>query len=150
MSELVEHESLWHLAVGQTASASRVFINKDLEEYCDLTGDKNPIFRSDNEAREVNFERAIVPWPLLSGMFSDLLGTQLPGRGTGWLKQKNSFPNAAYPGETITAKVEIVRIRADKKIVNLKSTCTTQNGIVVCAGDTLVWVKNLENQSKHK
>lgn len=150
MSELLEHETLWHLAVGQTASASRVFSDKDLEEYSDLTGDKNPIFRSDNEAKKVGFSRTIVPWPLLSGMFSDLLGTQLPGRGTGWLKQKNSFPNAAYPGDTITAKVEIVRIRADKKIVNLKSTCTTQDGIVVCAGDTLVWVENLENQSEQK
>ncbi len=145
-----EHETLWHLAVGQSTSASRTFTEADLREYCDLTGDKNPIFRSDSAAQAVNFDRSIVPWPLLSGMFSDLLGTELPGRGTGWLKQQNRFPNPAYPGEEITARVEIVRIRADKKIVNLKSTCTTADGTVVCDGDTLVWVKNLENQTEQK
>lgn len=150
MSETAVQETLWHLAPGQKASANRTFTEADLVEYADLTGDKNPIFRNDEEAKKVGFEGKIIPGPLLSGMFSDLLGTELPGRGTGWLKQKNKFPNAAYPGENITATVEITKVNAEKEIVYLKSTCSKDDGTVVCDGDTLVWVKNLENKSDQK
>ena len=62
-----------------SASTTRTFATADLDEYGDLTGDRNPIFRDDLEARARGFKRRIVPWPLLAGMFSDLLGTRLPG-----------------------------------------------------------------------
>jgi acyl dehydratase len=88
----------------------------------------------------------LIPGPLLSGMFSDLLGTKLPGRGTGWMKQKNRFTHPAYIGQALTAMVEIVRLRADKELVNLKSTVIAEDGTVVCDGETLVLVRNLENK----
>lgn len=85
------------LRPGMSASSTRSFSAADLDEYGDLTGDRNPIFRDDHEARARGFKRRIVPWPLLAGMFSDLLGTQLPGRGTGWMKQQLRYPSAAHP-----------------------------------------------------
>ncbi|MBI1890462.1 MAG: MaoC family dehydratase [Burkholderiales bacterium] len=137
---------LYGLTVGMRASSTRTFTEADLEEYADLTGDKNPLFRSADIARAQGFDRCLIPGPLLSGMFSDLLGTKLPGRGTGWMKQKNRFPQLAYLGQTLTATVEIVRLRADKELVNLKSTVTTADGTLVCDGETLVLVRNLENK----
>ena len=85
-----------------------------------------------------------VPGPLLAGMISDLLGTRLPGRGTNWLKQKVSYPAVANVGEVITAVVEITRLRPDKDLVNLRTTCTNPVGTIVCEGEALVLVKDLE------
>jgi acyl dehydratase len=137
---------LYGLRPGMQASSTRSFTAADLEEYGDLTGDRNPIFRDDAAARERGFTGRIVPWPLLAGMFSDLLGTRLPGRGTGWMKQQLRYPAPAYPGEALTATVSITRLRAGKELVNLSTRIVTADHRLVCDGEALVLVRNLENK----
>lgn len=132
---------------GMSASSARSFSVADLDEYGDLTGDRNPIFRDDDEARTRGFKGRIVPWPLLAGMFSDLLGTRLPGRGTGWMKQQLRYLCAAYPGEKLTATVSVTRLRADKELVNLATRIRAGDDRVICDGEALVLVRNLENKS---
>jgi acyl dehydratase len=125
------------LTIGQQASTTRTFTAVDVAAYRTLTGDSTLRFgeKIGNEG---------VPGPLLAGMISDLLGTQLPGRGTNWLKQQLQFPAAAQVGNEITAAVEVTRLRPEKKLVNLRTTCTTAAGITVCSGESLVSVRDLE------
>jgi acyl dehydratase len=123
------------LAVGQSATAVRLFTDEDLAEFVALTCNDNPRFSP---------ERQVVPNGLLAGMFSDLLGTKVPGPGTNWLKQRLVFPQSSYMGDEITAVVTISRIRPAKALVNLETTCTTTSGDVVCWGEALVWVNELE------
>lgn len=139
---------LYGLRLDMSASSTRTFSLADMDEYGDLTGDRNPIFRDDAEARACGFKGRIVPWPLLAGMFSDLLGTRLPGRGTGWMKQQLRYLSAAHPGEVLTARVSITRLRAEKELVNLATRISTADGRVVCDGEALVLVRNLENKSE--
>ncbi|MGD8667044.1 MAG: MaoC family dehydratase, partial [Desulfobacterales bacterium] len=112
-----EAQSLKRLQVGQSAAAKKKFNAEDLSEYAALTKDTNPLFNDAVFARQQGFKDCIIPGPLLSGMFSDLLGTKLPGRGTNWLKQKLHFPAPAYMGDEITARVEIIRLRPQKNLV---------------------------------
>ena len=139
-----EAQSLKRLEIGQSAAATKIFTAEDLTEYADLTRDTNPLFHDAAYCRRHGFEDCIMPGPLLSGMFSDLLGTKLPGRGTNWLKQKLHFPAPAYPGDEITARVEIVRLRPEKDLVNLSGTCTNSSGAWVCQAQSLVFVRDLE------
>ncbi|MCP4423092.1 MAG: phosphate acetyltransferase [Chloroflexi bacterium] len=125
------------LAIGQRANAKRIFTAEDVAAYRALTGDAGLGFG------EMGAETA-VPGPLLAGMFSDLLGTKLPGRGTNWLKQRLQFPGVAHVGEEVTAVVEITRLRPKKDLVNLSAACTTSAGTVACSGESLVWVSDLE------
>jgi acyl dehydratase len=81
---------------------------------------------------------------MLGGMISNLLGTQLPGRGTMWLKQRYGFPAPANVGEAITARVKITRMRPEKDLVYLSVSCRNPQGEVVCRGETLVFVADLE------
>jgi acyl dehydratase len=76
-------------------------------------------------------------------MFSYLLGTELPGRGTNWLKQNIYLPNPAYLGEEITAEVKVVRIRPDKDLFYLQDQCITSKGKVVCQAESLVMAKEM-------
>jgi acyl dehydratase len=138
---------LYGLHCGMSAVGTRAFSVADLDEYGDLSGDRNPIFRDDAAAKARGFGRRIVPWPLLAGMFSDLLGTRLPGRGTGWMKQELHYSAVAYPDEALTATVTIVRLRADKELVNLATRIHAADGRLVCDGEALVHVRNLENRS---
>lgn len=139
-----EAPTLKRLQIGQTASAKRTFRAESLAEYSDLTGDTNPLFSDADYARQAGFRDRMIPGPLLSGMFSDLLGTRLPGRGTNWLKQKLHFPAPAYVGDEISATVEIIRLRPEKDLVNLRGTCTNSAGELVCQAQSLVLVKDLE------
>lgn len=127
-----EADTLRGLSIGQQASEIRTFSTADLSEYADLSGDVNPVYR------------ARLPGALLGGMFSNLLGTRLPGRGTNWLKQSLRFPSPAAPDEAIQASAEIIRLRPDKDLVNLRTLCGGPRG-VVCEGEALVLVKDLES-----
>jgi len=138
--------AFYGLTLGDSVNDSRTFTEADLAEYGDLTGDRNPLFRDDAYARCRGFEGRVIPGPLLGGMFSDLLGTRLPGRGTGWMKQSLRYPAPAYPGEALTATVTITRLRRDKELVNLSTRVTAPGGRVVCEGEALVLVRNLENK----
>lgn len=131
------------LSQGQRAQITRVFTVADVVAYRALSSDIGLAFGPAAVGNDNDVTRH-VPGPLLAGLFSDLLGTRLPGRGTNWLKQQLSYPAVALIGEPITATVEIVRLRPDKQLVNLRTTCTDATGRVVCEGEALVLVKDVE------
>lgn len=132
------------LSVGQMAQKTRIFSQDDLVEFLDLVDDSNAMFTDRNYAQSMGFRDVLLPGGLLGGIISDLLGTQLPGRGTNWLKQEYHFLNPTYPKDEITAKVEITRLRPEKDLVNLRTTLTNQNDEIMVDGEALVWVSDLE------
>jgi acyl dehydratase len=78
-------------------------------------------------------------------MISDMLGTELPGEGTMWMKQKMTFPAAAPPGVSVAAAVEITRLRPDKGLVDLDCRCRVDD-VVVLEGRSLVLVPDLADR----
>jgi acyl dehydratase len=107
------------------------------------SAETNPIGTDAAYARSMGLEGPLVPGGLLGGLFSYLLGTRLPGPGTNYLKQRLSFPNPAYTGQELTARVLIVRIRPEKQLVNLSTVCMDPSGRVVCQGEALVLVSDV-------
>ena len=129
---------------GQRATTHRTFTAADLAEYANLTGDHNPLYVKPKYAQKLGLDGALVPGGLLGGLFSYLLGTELPGRGTNYLKQWLYFPVPATVDRELTASVEIIRIRPEKELVNLSSVCTDSAENVVCYGEALVLVSDVE------
>ena len=117
------------LRVGDRASAQRVFTSEDVRAYHALVGDTGALDQ--------------VPDPLIGGMFSDLLGMSLPGRGTNWMKQQLRFRHPATVGELVTASVEVVRLRPEKDLVNLRTVCQNESGAIICEGEALVMAREM-------
>lgn len=115
-------------SIGDTARTTRAFSRADLREFSALA--ETPV--SEN-----------VPGPLVGGLFSYLLGMELPGRGTNYLKQSLYFTRTIPVDEKLTATVKISRIRPEKELVNLRTACTAADGAVVCTGEALVWVSDV-------
>ena len=120
---------MFDFRVGQRALLTRSFAGDEVDEFVRWIGADDP--------------GPIVPTALIGGMFSRLLGTQLPGRGTNWMKQTLRFRAAAWIGEALTASVEIVRLRPDRQLVNLRVRCVTQSGALVCEGEALVLAREM-------
>lgn len=119
------------LEVRQSATLTRTFTADDVAAYCALTGD-------------TSFAPDTLPGPLLGGLLSCVLGTQLPGRGTNWLKQSYRWIAPAPVGLAITVTVEITRLRPNKNLVNLRNEFKTEAGVVIGEGETLVGVSDLQ------
>ena len=131
------------MELGERAETRRAFTVADMAEYGSLTGEAAPFFTDAALARSLGLEGAVVPAALLGGLFSYLLGTQLPGPGTNYLKQRLLFPNPAYAEQELVASVEIVRFRPEKQLVNLRTICADPSGRIVCHGEALVLVSDV-------
>jgi len=120
-----------NFAVGQVAEVSRRYSVTDIDDYIALGGHRP---RGDT-----------VPEPLVNALFSCLLGVRLPGQGTNYLKQESDFFEAAKVDDVLCARVEITRLRPEKHLVDLKTTCVTEDGKRICEGRALVYVADVND-----
>jgi acyl dehydratase len=127
--------------IGQTASLSKTISGKDVEQFAQLVGDKNPVHLNDEFAKKTRFGRRIVHGMWAASLISAVLGTQLPGPGTIYLSQSLQFIAPVFIGDTVTAQITVAKIREDKSIVTLETICSNQNGNVVLRGEAIVLVE---------
>lgn len=121
------------MIVGERAALARSFTVADVCEYAALADDPA--------------DRDTVPEPLIGALFSCLLGMELPGLGTNYLKQETHWYAAARIGEPLTARVEIVRIRPAQHLVDLATTCTGEDGRPIAGGRALVYIADVAGAS---
>jgi 3-hydroxybutyryl-CoA dehydratase len=113
-----------NLLLGDHATVSRVFTAEDISIWRRLAAVTDTVHE--------------VPEPLIAGLFSYLLGEELPGHGTNYLKQALHFEAQAGIGERLTATVTVSRLRPEKALVDLETVCTGEDGRLICHGKALV------------
>lgn len=86
----------------------------------------------------------IVPEPLVGALFSTLLGMNLPGPGTNYLKQETTHYSPARAGERLSARVEVTGLRLEKNLVDLATRCHGADGRRIADGRALVYVRDVE------
>jgi acyl dehydratase len=128
-------------AVGEKASVVHSVTEDDVAAFGRLTGDYNPVHFDDEYARTTRFGGRIAHGLLTAGFISAVLGTKLPGPGAIYLGQSFKFTAPVRIGDTITASVEVIAFREDKRIVTLKTDCTNQRGEVVLTGEAVLLVE---------
>jgi len=129
------------LVPGASASRTCTITDEMIRAFADLTGDANPVHLDDAYAAGSRFGRRIAHGMIAAGMISATLAIDLPGPGTVYLGQSLNFKQPVYPGDTITATVEVLTVRPDKPIVTLATVCTNQDGAVVLEGEAVVRVE---------
>ena len=123
---------------GDKASRTLRISDEMIRAFADLTGDHNPVHLDDAFASTTRFGRRIAHGMIVAGLISTTLANELPGPGTVYLSQQLRFKAPVYPGDTITATVEVREIRADKPIITLATVCINQDGTVVLDGEAVV------------
>jgi len=128
------------LAVGQRAVFAKTITETDIRTFAALTGDHNPLHLDEAFAGRSRFGRPIAHGILVAGVISAALGMGLPGPGAIYLSQTLKFLRPVYPGDTVTATVEVIAYREDKGIVTLQTTCANQAGAAVAEGEAVLLV----------
>jgi 3-hydroxybutyryl-CoA dehydratase len=82
---------------------------------------------------------------LSASLISTCIGTRLPGNGAIYLSQTFKFVAPVYPGDTVTARVTITKVRDDKPIITLETVCFNQNEEPVVKGEAVVMVDEPES-----
>ncbi len=108
--------------VGDSASVEHVFTQDDIAAFAQLSGDDNPVHVDEAAAKRMGFSGTIVHGMLAAGLISRLLGAQLPGPGTIYLRQELRFLRPILPGQMVVATVSVVSRRDDKPILELSTT----------------------------
>lgn len=128
------------LQVGDTDSLTKTITDDDIRAFADLTTDHNPVHLDDDFAKTTRFGRRIAHGMLSAGLISAVLASKLPGTGTVYLSQSLNFVAPVYPGDTVTARVTVIKVREDKPIVTLETVCTNQRDEPVIRGEAVVLV----------
>ncbi|MFZ5981800.1 MAG: MaoC family dehydratase [Candidatus Zixiibacteriota bacterium] len=126
------------LSIGDQAEVSRTISESDVYLFAGITGDMNPAHVNEVYAAGTAFGKRIAHGILVCGLISNVLGNLLPGNGTIYMSQTVKFLAPVYIGDTITARVEVIEKKDEKKRVVLRTSCINQNGDTVVDGEALV------------
>ena len=127
-----------NLKVGDAATLSKTIRDEDVRAFAELTGDHNPVHLDDEYAAGTRFGRRVAHGMLAASLISAALANELPGRGTVYLSQQLQFTAPVFPGDTVTARVAVTKVREDKPVVTLDTVCTNQRGETVIRGEAVV------------
>jgi 3-hydroxybutyryl-CoA dehydratase len=126
------------LTIGDKATRTQTITDEVIRTFATLTGDTNPVHLDDAYAATTRFGRRIAHGMIAAGLISAALANDLPGPGTVYLSQTLNFKAPVYPGDTITATIEVKALHASKPIATLATTCANQDGAVVLEGEAVV------------
>ena len=126
------------LKLGAVAEFTKTVSESDIYLYAGVTGDFNPAHINETYAEKTFFKTRIAHGMLTAGFISAILGTQLPGPGTIYLRQELKFLAPVRIGDTITARVEVIEIISEKNRVRLETTCTNQDGTQILDGEAVI------------
>ena len=116
------------IQVGDVFSGSRQFTQQEVEVFCKVTHDRNPLHRDEEFARRSKFGRLIVPGLLVTSIFADVL-SDWDLLATEVLIQ---FVGPVYVDDTVEITIEIDA--KDGPHLSAKFCCTSRSGHPVLRG----------------
>ena len=119
------------LVVGQSASYSKAFTEKDLLLFAEASGDDNPVHLDEDFARTTPFKGRVVHGMLTASLISTVLTKALPGPGGIYMTQNSRFTAPVRLGELVTATVTVTAIDYIKNRVWADTICTVGDRVVV-------------------
>ncbi|MFQ5605221.1 MAG: MaoC family dehydratase [bacterium] len=133
------------LKIGQVATRKITLTRNHVQKYSEITGDYNPLHYDTAFVEKTKFKKLIVQGGLTTGLLHALVATDLPGSGTVFLSQNWKFTAPVFIGDTITAKVEVLDVHADKPVCQLKVEVFRQTGETVLSGEAWCYTFTAES-----
>ena len=125
------------LEIGMRRHLSKRITDHDIQLFAEISTDRNPVHLDDAYALDTIFEGRIAHGMLTASLISAVIGEQLPGHGTVYLRQDLRFLAPVRPGDVVVAAVEVAAIDHSRRRVTLDCHCAVGD-MVVLKGEALV------------
>lgn len=125
------------IEVGMKRLLRKVIDDSDIELFGRVSTDRNPVHFDDDYAQDTIFGGRIAHGMLTAGLISAIIGEQLPGHGTIYMKQSLTFLAPVRPGDMVEAEVAVADIDYAKRRVTLACKCSVGDTVVL-KGEALV------------
>lgn len=136
--EYLENRTFEEIEIGDSASLTRTLTEKDIQVFAIMSGDINPAHVDIEYAQSDMFHKIIGHGMWGGALISTVLGTQLPGPGTIYVKQTLRFKKPVAIGDTLTVKVTAIEKKPEKKRVIFSCECHNQRDELVMEGEAEV------------
>ncbi len=130
----IENRTFDEIAIGDQARLSRSLTWRDIELFAAMSGDVNPAHVDEEFARSDMFHRIIAHGMWGGALISTVLGTELPGPGTIYVRQTLNFRRPIGLGDTVTVTVRAVAKNSTKQRLTFDCDVVNQDGKVVISG----------------
>jgi len=97
------------------------FSQQQINQFAELSGDKNPLHIDPEYAGKSPFGKPIVHGVLTVSIFSQIIGMEFPGAGTIYLGQDLDFKRPVYPDQEYRAVLEVTEVMKGKHIASIRT-----------------------------
>lgn len=126
------------LSVGQRAEKEFPVTERLGELFAEVSQDRNPLHLDEKYAETTRFGKKIAHGMLMGSYISSMIGMELPGEGSIYMKQELTFLRPVYYGDVIRVEITVSELQPEKKRAVLSTNCYNQKGEQVIAGSALV------------
>ena len=126
------------IAIGDTATYTRLITNQEVEAFAAISGDHNPLHLDPDYAATTSFGECIAHGMLTGALISAAIAMQLPGPGSVYLNQSLQFRAPVFLGDTLTVTLEVTEKHGKRPWVTLSCTVENQDGKAVAKGEAQV------------
>lgn len=130
--------SIDDLTVGMSAEKTYIISHDDAVKFSELSGDWNPAHHDEDYAAASIFKQRVTHGMFSVIQFSGLLGMDLPGLGTLWLKQSVEFLRPGFFDNEYRAVIEIIAINKENNTVTFSTECFDKEGSKFVQGEAVV------------
>lgn len=134
------------IKVGDVTELDRKITAEDVQKFCDLTGDDNPLHMDSAYASKTPFRKRVVHGMLTASFISTIIGTKLPGRGSLWLSQTLRFLLPVRIDDTVKVIARVKHKSVSNRVLTLEIIVVNQDGQKLLEGDAMV--KMLQNKEE--
>ncbi len=125
--------------IGNKASCSRTWEEKDVILFSQLSGDNNPLHMDSSYATTTQFGQRIVHGMLVASLCSQIVGMHIPGRRCLYLQQTVKFKHPVFIGDTVIAEGEVITKSESTRILTI-TIIIKKNDSIVIEGEAVVLV----------
>jgi len=130
--------SIDDLSIGMRKEKTYTIEHDDAVQFSKMSGDWNPAHHDEDYAAQSIFKQRVAHGMFSVIQFSGILGMDLPGLGTLWLKQSVEFLRPAFFGNQYRAVVEVLAINIENNTVTFSTECFDQEGNKIITGEAVV------------
>jgi phosphate acetyltransferase len=133
-TETIENHPFDEIQIGQTAQMTRTLRPQDIPLFAAISGDVNPTHLDPEFAKKGPMHEVVGHSMWGGALFSALLGNQLPGPGTVYVRQDLRFHRPITVGDTLTASVTVKEKNPQNHHVVFECLAVNQDGLKVIDG----------------